>query len=191
MDLPDFIYETLERPKFAAATPLPAESAAGNLSCGCVVFIEVSFTNVSEELTCRYRTNGCPYMVAAAESAAGYLTGRAPVSLKGEPDSLIRQAISSHLGPIPAERSGCVQSVVEAVMLAFSGMRRRRIGEGSAGSILVCSCFGVAEDSIVEYLRRNPAADLADVGRDLRAGFGCGSCRMTILAIIDEIRADK
>ena len=57
----------------------------------------------------------------------------------------------------------------------------------SAGRI-VCSCFQVGRDRIVEAIRRERIADAAALGRRLQCGTNCGSCLPELREIIAHER---
>ncbi|MCW8194747.1 nitrate reductase [Proteobacteria bacterium 005FR1] len=53
---------------------------------------------------------------------------------------------------------------------------------------LVCSCFSVGCNTIVETVREQGLSSVEAVGRALRAGTNCGSCQPEIRQLIDEAR---
>jgi assimilatory nitrate reductase catalytic subunit len=40
----------------------------------------------------------------------------------------------------------------------------------------ICSCFGIGEKTILQAIKTHHLANVADIGRCLGAGTGCGSC---------------
>ncbi|ODN70811.1 nitrate reductase [Methylobrevis pamukkalensis] len=56
---------------------------------------------------------------------------------------------------------------------------------------IVCSCFDVGVNSIVQAIVSGGAMSVADVGRALKAGTNCGSCRSEIGRVIDACRIQK
>jgi assimilatory nitrate reductase catalytic subunit len=51
---------------------------------------------------------------------------------------------------------------------------------------VICACFGVRLTAIRDALETGIAADVADIGRILRAGTNCGSCVPELRGIIDK-----
>ncbi|TFF17956.1 nitrate reductase [Jiella endophytica] len=62
-------------------------------------------------------------------------------------------------------------------------------GRGGAGrpdpGAIVCSCFSVGVNEITAAVASGRAAGVAEIGRLLKAGTNCGSCRSEIQGIID------
>ncbi len=56
---------------------------------------------------------------------------------------------------------------------------------------LVCACFEVGCNDIVEAIVGRGAQSVADVGHFVKAGTNCGSCRSDIRRILDETRLEK
>ncbi len=184
------ILKKIKQLQFAAQCKLSPKSAAVNLKCGCIVVADIEIKEANNTLYCSYKTNGCPYMIFAAEAAAACLSGRQTADLMGDPAAFIRQAVYRDTGLIPDCRTDCIEAVIESFIHALAALRNKRIGETSSTSMLICSCFGISQETIVDYLHKNPKVDLSDIVKDCRAGSGCGSCRMTILEIIEEVHSE-
>ncbi|MBB6306987.1 molybdopterin-dependent oxidoreductase [Xanthobacter tagetidis] len=61
----------------------------------------------------------------------------------------------------------------------------RRAGREAAGGPLVCACFGVSQGEIAAAIGAG-CADIAAVGRALRAGTNCGSCVPEIRTLLSR-----
>lgn len=174
---PKQIAEVIKDPRFIGTLEnANAIGSEGKFDCGCFVRAEICIdetTDLIEEVS--YKTNGCGFMVAAAESASSRLRGMRLTDLHGEID----------LGTQASERSECATAVLQAVRAAFSDYRARRIEEYRGEKALICTCFGVAEETVEQFVRSADPADVTEVAKHLRAGSGCGSCRMLIQEIID------
>ncbi len=63
-------------------------------------------------------------------------------------------------------------------------------GLSSSGGVdtgsVVCSCFGVGENTIKDYICENAKADVNQIGKALNAGTNCGSCRPEIKSLIEN-----
>ena len=174
---PKQIANVIKDPRFAGT--LENANAIGSeakFDCGCFIRAEIYInetTDLIEEVS--YRTNGCGFMVAAAECASSRLQGMRLTDLHGEID----------LSTEANKRWECATTVLTAIRAAFSDYRDRRIEEYLGEKALICTCFGVAEETVEEFVRSADPADVSEVARHLRAGSGCGSCRMLIQEIID------
>jgi NifU-like protein len=171
------IAELIREPKFCeASVNVNADGSEAKFDCGCFVRVEMRIDESTQQIEeISYNTNGCGYIVAAAESISSRLSGMLLTDLQGQ--------IS--VGPEFNERPECPEVVVKAVQAAFADHRTRRVEEFRGEKALICTCFGVAEETIEEFVRSSHPIDFAEVSQSLRAGSGCGSCRMLIQEIID------
>lgn len=174
---PKAIAELIKEPKFCGA--LENANAVGSeakFDCGCFVRIEMRIDGSSSRIDkIAYSTNGCGYMAAAAESISSSLQGIHLTGLHGQIEG----------GPEFDSRSECSSAVLKAVQTAFAEHRTRLVEEFYGEKALICTCFGVAEDTVEEFVRSSHPQNVAEVSESLRAGSGCGSCRMLIQEIID------
>lgn len=53
---------------------------------------------------------------------------------------------------------------------------------------LICRCFGVDREQLLEQLKKNPESDLGQLRSLTRASIGCGSCRPEVEQIVQEHR---
>lgn len=151
-----------------------AIGAEAKFDCGCYVRVEMQIAD-SDSKICEigYRTNGCGYMVAAAEILASNLRGVCLTDLHGK----IEECSNGRLG--------CSDAAVRAVRNAFADYRSRRIEEFRGEKALICTCFCVTEDTIEQFVTSNHPHGVDEVSEAIRAGSGCGSCRMLMQEIID------
>ncbi len=153
-----------------------AARSEAKLDCGCFVRIEMLIDETPQRIEeISYRTNGCGYMTAAAESLCLRLSGSSLTELQGQ----------INCGTAFEERQECADTVLNAVRKAFADHRTRTLEEFRGEKALICTCFGVAEETVEEFVRSAHPIDVVGVSDNLRAGNGCGSCRMLIQEIID------
>ena len=50
----------------------------------------------------------------------------------------------------------------------------------------VCACFDVGRQTVLDFIRQTPAADIDRIGRSLKAGTNCGSCRPELAGLLSE-----
>ncbi|RMG02109.1 MAG: (2Fe-2S)-binding protein [Acidobacteria bacterium] len=74
----------------------------------------------------------------------------------------------------------------DALKSAFAELRRKQIQEFSGEKALICTCFGVSEETIESVVKEMAAETIEQVIEACRAGSGCGSCRPLIQEIIDQ-----
>ena len=134
----------------------------------------------------KFRTNGCGYLIAVADVLCEWLADKKLAELHGLDERELDQAVYAELGRFPPERAQCAGLVFEALRTAMSLYRERRIEEFQGEKALICTCFGVSEDSIAAAVAANSFTEVEQVIETCRAGSGCGSCRMLIQEIIDS-----
>ena len=162
------------------------ESADGtaieaNLECGSVIRMSLSLDNAAGSVSnARFLSNGCGYMLAAADVLAEYVHGRPLEDLHGLMAEELRTLVEGKLAEYPQERRGCLDSCISALRAAFADARQRRIEEFSGEKALVCTCFGVSEETIERVVADQHAKTVEDVTRISRAGGGCGACILLI-----------
>ena len=133
-------------------------------------------------------TNGCGFMTAAAQTIAKYAQGRELTDLHGTSD--LEASVASEIGPIPVHRAHCIQAAAEAFRNALKEYRSRIVEEFQGEKALICTCFGVVEETILEVIERTNARNVSEVAAVCRAGSGCGSCRMLVQELIDSRRTN-
>ena len=159
-----------------------------DLACGSVVRFSISLSIDGKAVTgVRFNSNGCGYMVAVADALSSHLSGRHLNSLGGLQQIDLAETISTIVGPIPHERGHCAATCIAAVRTAFANCRERRIAGFHGDDPLICSCFGVGENTIRAVIEQNNADSVDAVTTACNAGGGCGSCRMLIQELIDSV----
>jgi NifU-like protein len=133
----------------------------------------------------RFRTNGCGFMIAAADALCDWLHGKLLSDLHGLNGEEMMSVIGRELGSFPADRKQCANVVFQALRAAMSLHRERRIEEFQGEKALICTCFGVSEETILTAIAENGFTEVEQVSDAYRAGSGCGSCRFLIQELID------
>lgn len=169
-----------------AGEPLDAnaEGRAVNFDCGGFIAVQLQVSDDEGIVTdARFRSNGCGFMVAAADAICSSLEGASLGDLHGLGN--LDAVLFTTFGVPAAGRAACFESVTDAVREAFADHRRRRIEEFSGEKALICTCFGVSEETVVRFIENARPASVEEVSDTCRAGSGCGSCRMLIQELLD------
>jgi len=167
-----------------------ASGRAVNFDCGGFVEISLAVSAGSGTIEdAKFRSNGCGFMVAAADAACRRLAAASLSELHGLEE--IGAEMIQQFGHAPELRSGCSDAVIDAVKAAFREHRSRVIDEFTGEQALVCTCFGVSENVIVEFITREQPTSVQEVSDACRAGSGCGSCRMVIQELIDTAERER
>lgn len=183
---PAKVNQRFESPANAAASEAGTAGRSASFACGSFVELSVEIDAGRGSIErARFRTNGCGFMIAAADTLCDWLTGRMLSELHGLGDDELMRTISTELGAFPSDRVQCAQIAFEALHSAMSLHRAKRIEEFQGEAALICTCFGVSEESIVSAISENGFTEVEQVAQACRAGSGCGSCRFLIQELID------
>jgi len=182
---PDIINAILDSRRRQGALPTASvQGADAKLDCGCFVRIHLALDE-GRIIESAYESNGCGYMLAAAEVISDSVVGTRLVDLHGLSDSSLEQVVEQRLGPLPADRRACTEACAGALRSAFAGLRAKRINEFQGETALVCTCFGVTDSTIEDLIQGGMALSVDEISARTNAGSGCGSCRLVIQDILD------
>jgi NifU-like protein len=169
--------------------PVDGANAAGigaSFECGAFISISLCIDDRSGTIAAAgYRTNGCGFMVAAAEVLINLLYEKELRSLGGMHAAGMLQAVEKELGKLPDGRKHCAAVVIESLKSALADHRSRRLEEFQGEKAVICTCFGVSEETIAELIVENQLTDVNEVSEIVRAGSGCGACRLLIQEMLD------
>jgi NifU-like protein len=164
-----------------------SEGVGASFLCGAFAKVSLRIDEGSAFIgKASFTTNGCGFMIAAGDALASWLEGKKLNDLHGLPDVELHDVVGSDFGEFPTERKQCMTVVFEALRASLAEYRLRRVKEFRGETALICTCFGVTEDTIVETIEKNDITGVEDVTAICRAGSGCGSCRMLIAELIDN-----
>ena len=92
-------------------------------------------------------------------------------------------------GPLSVSRNWAVEQMAsghEDTRSRYLVVAGRAGGDHVDPGAIVCSCFSVGINQIVEAIVRDGCTSVEEIGKLLHAGTNCGSCRSEIRDIIDE-----
>ncbi|MFT3746401.1 MAG: (2Fe-2S)-binding protein [Pyrinomonadaceae bacterium] len=187
MIYPTEISKILSELRHAVSTDGNAIGTDANFVCGCFIRFRLKIETTDHLIeSASFTSNGCGYMVSNAEILAREIAGKCLTDLHGL-DSAKLAAISREvLGECPQDRANCLAASSAALRTAFADLRSRQIEEFRGEKALVCTCFGVTEESIENAIETGGLTTVEDVSHKTNAGSGCGSCRMLIQEMLDS-----
>lgn len=185
---PPKISERLSTTNCSRADDANAAGIGASFECGSFVRISLRIDDDSSVASAVFRTNGCGYMIAAADVLTDILRGRELTELGGLETEATITEIENRLEEFPGTRKHCVEAVVDASKAALANHRSRRVEEFQGEKALICTCFGVSEETIANLIAENDLMEVAEVAALCRAGSGCGACRMLIREMLDAAR---
>ena len=160
--------------------------------CGAVLRFTLRIDRVTKEISeAKYKTNGCGYAIAAAEILAERTVGKHLADLHGLDKNILKREIESRLGLFQEPRKHCLELAIDALQSAFADYRAAQIEEWSGEKALVCTCFGVSEETIEELVEKESLETVEEVTAACGAGGGCGSCQPLIEDILDVYWREK
>ena len=162
------------------------------LVCGSFVRIFLEIDVATKEIRdARYKTNGCGFAIAAAEILTEKIVGQRLTEFHGLNHLELFGRIESELGAFPAARRHCAEMCFDALQAAFGDFRAFQIEEFAGEKALICTCFGVSEETIQTIISENQAETVEEVGEICHAGTGCGSCQFLIQEMIDVYHSEN
>ena len=174
------------------AAPANAVGTGASFVCGAFVrfYLEIDI-ETKEIRQARFKSNGCGYTIAAADVLAEKIEGRKLTELHGLDDIEFRALIERELEKFPAARAHCAGICLEALHAAFTDFRALQIEEFAGEKALICTCFGISEETIEKVIAENHLEMVEEVTDACRAGGGCGSCQFLIQEMIDVYHSEN
>ncbi len=185
---PQKVILRLERVK-NAGVPERIDCSGRDVSfvCGTAAQFALQIDKTEKRIVqAKFKTSGCSFAVAAADLLAEIITDKTLFDLKGLDQERLAKKIQAQLGEFPPERRQCLEMVLKALKAAFMDFRAKQLEEFVGEKALICTCFGVSEDTIEKLISEGKAKTVEEVGRICRAGTGCGSCQFLIQEILDS-----
>jgi NifU-like protein len=183
---PDKVSKRCWSPKFTGqVSRADAEGVAVAIECGTYVRFRIDVTD-GTVAGASFASNGCGFMMAAADTLAEYLQDKQLIELHGLDTNELMSVVITGTDLLPPDRKHCAATVVDAVREAFAAYRRSRLEEFRGDRALICTCFGISEDTIENIIRERGAVTTDEISRLTNAGRGCGSCRILLQEMIDS-----
>jgi bacterioferritin-associated ferredoxin len=157
-----------------------------NFACGSAIRFHISVDSEAGFVQYAwFRSNGCGFMLATADVLAEYVRGKRLTDLHGLVETELYTEVNRRLKEFPENRKQCLEVSILALRAAFADLRARQLEEFRGEQALICTCFGVAEETIGTLIREDHLETVEQVTRACRAGSGCGSCTFLIQEMLD------
>ena len=165
-----------------------AKGTGASFTCGAVLRFTLQIESETKEIRqAKFQTNGCGFLIASAEVLTQKLIGKHLNELHGLDKSVLKAEIEILLGKFPTHRRHCLDLTLDALQNAFADFRTSQIEEFAGEQALICTCFGVSEETIECLIKENSLRAVEEVTDACNAGGGCGSCQPLIQEIIDVV----
>ncbi|MDY6322928.1 MAG: Fe-S cluster assembly protein NifU [Succinivibrio sp.] len=159
----------------------------GSIICGDALRLMLKIdpkTDVIKDAA--FQTYGCGSAIASSSALTEMIKGK---SIK-EAQKITNQDIVDYLGGLPPEKMHCSVMGREALDAAIANYHGQSYESSHDDGELICHCFGVGINKIKKAIWENHLTTVEEVTNYTKAGGGCGSCRMRIEEIIDEVWED-
>ncbi len=185
---PQQIDERFKHPRNAGPIDDPSCGGRGAaLECGCAVGISLKMDAEGLIESGGFWSNGCGYMIAAADSVVSLMLGKRTADLGFLRTEYAAKEVAVEIGcEFPPDRRHCIEAGLAAAKAALEDHRQNIVNEFKGEAALICTCFGVDEDTIAGLAAKEPGISVDGVAKHTNAGSGCGSCRMLIQEILDS-----
>jgi NifU-like protein len=116
---------------------------------------------------------------------AEVVRGKKLADLHGLDETELSIEVLSPLAAFPENRRKCLETCIQALRAAFADLRAKQVEEYRGEKALICTCFGVSEETIETLIRQDHLETVDQVTLSCRAGSGCGSCTLLIQEMLD------
>ncbi len=158
---------------------------AGSLACGDALKIYLKIKD-GVVVDAKFQTFGCGSAVASSSMMTEMIIGK-PIE---EVRKLTNKDIADALGGLPPEKMHCSVMGHEALEDALKNYFDEELTIEDVNSYsenkIVCTCFNVTEQQIIEAIKVNNLKTVEDVTNYTKAGGACGRCKGTIQEIINK-----
>ncbi|HXH69873.1 MAG TPA: iron-sulfur cluster assembly scaffold protein [Pyrinomonadaceae bacterium] len=174
------------------ATGANAVGTNATFVCGAALRLSLRIEKNTKEITeAKFKTNGCGYLIASADVLAERIVGKKLNELHGLDKSVLQKQIEDEFGKFSENRKHCLNLCIETLRDAFADFRVFQIEEFTGEKALVCTCFGVSEETIEGLIKQNSLETVEEVTDACNAGGGCGSCQPLIQELLDVYRSES
>ena len=169
-----------------------AVGTSASFVCGSFVRIVLRIELKTKEiLEAKFKSNACGFAIAAADVLSEKIVGEKLTELHGLDKEILKARIEEELGKFSAYRAHCLELSLDALQAAFADFRAFQIEEFTGEKALICTCFGVSEETIENVIGKNSLETVEEVTEKCGAGGGCGSCQPLIQEILDVLHEEN
>lgn len=184
---PSKINRRFQNPRNAGkARRTNAVGTGASFICGSFVRFYLEIDAATKEIRdAKYKTNGCGFAIASAEVLTEKIVGQKLTELHGLNHADLLGQIEIELDEFSANRRHCAEICFDALHAALADFRALQLEEFAGEKALICTCFGISEETIEKTIAETCAETIEEVGAICNAGTGCGSCRFLIQELLD------
>ena len=190
---PPKVSEKFHQPKnVGQADRANAVGTNATFVCGAVLRFSLWIDRETKEIhAAKFQTNGCGFLIAAADALAEKIVGRRLTELHSFDRQFLESEIENEIGKFSEHRTHCLNLTTKTLQIALADFRRLQIEEFAGERALICTCFGISEETIEKSIAENSLETVEEITDACNAGGGCGTCQPLIQEIIDQARSER
>lgn len=159
----------------------------GSLVCGDALKLTIKVNKETQIIEdAKFQTFGC----ASAIASSSILTEMAKGKTLDEALKITNKDIADALGSLPEEKMHCSVMGMEALDAAVKSYKQGGkpvVFEQEPGTNIVCKCFNVSEQAIIQAIHTNNLKTVEDITHFTKAGGACGQCKGEIQKILNKV----
>ncbi|MBR2069403.1 MAG: Fe-S cluster assembly protein NifU [Candidatus Gastranaerophilales bacterium] len=163
---------------------------AGALSCGDKLKLYLKIDNGIIK-DAKFQTFGCGSAVAASSILTEMIIGKSVEEAR----KITNKQIADELDGLPPEKMHCSVMGREALEDALKNYEgedwQDYVVEDEGTSPVICHCFSVTEQQIIDAIVNNCAKTVDDISQITHAGLACGRCIDNIKSILSKYVKDE
>jgi len=160
----------------------------GSLACGDALTLYIKVDDDGKISDAKFQTFGCASAIASSSALTELLIGKTVE----DAEKITNKDIAEYLGGLPREKMHCSVMGQEALEQAIKNMRGEAPSkmEHSHEGELICECFGVFDEEILQAIKENDLKTVEDVTNFTKAGGGCGKCIPDLERLLAEAHGE-
>ena len=164
-----------------------AVGEVGSLACGDALKLFLKIDPETERIIdAKFKTFGCGSAIASSSALTEMIKGKTiEEALK-----ITNQDIAEYLDGMPKEKMHCSVMGRDAFHAAVACYRGEPAPRDLLEGQLVCECFGVTDQQILQAVRENNLSSVEEVTNFTKAGGGCGLCHEKIEQLISQVKGE-
>ena len=178
--------EKFSSPKNVGEAVLPNFTGrSASFACGAVARVSLHIDAAQQIVEAKFKVAGCTVLVDALSVLTEKVKHKTTAEAAAVAEDL--ETIEQGLGREAAGRGDCVLLASEALLEAIRAYSDSARANWEGDDALICTCFGVSEQTIENEIQTKKLSTIAEVTRACNAGAGCRSCYSLIEDILEEV----
>jgi NifU-like protein len=159
----------------------------GNIKCGDALRLTFNLDKDGKIDEILFKSFGC----GSAIASSSILTEMCKGMTIEEAEKVTNDNIADELEGLPDAKMHCSVMGQDALKLAIDYYKNGgKTVEKEITSRMVCACFNITEEDIVNAVKQNGLTTVEQVTNYTKAGGGCGTCIGDIEEIVDRVNAE-